>query len=70
MKQRQMDKRLVEQENIRAWRDTYKAQVYANAQLALGTASAIASAMRPNTEYMGQLTNAMKAAQEAGLRGN
>ena len=55
--QRVMNKRLIEQENIRAWRDTYKAQVEANAKLALGTAAAIATAMQPNTSYQ-QVANA------------
>ena len=65
-KQVQMDKRLIEQENIRAWRDTYKAQVEANAKLALGTASTIALAMTPNSNFQAQITNAMNSAMGAG----
>ena len=65
-KQMQMDKRLIEQENIRAWRDTYKAQVEANAKLALGTASTIALAMTPNSNFQAQITNAMNSAMGAG----
>ena len=65
-KQMQMDKRLIEQENIRAWRDTYKAQVEANAKLALGTASTIALAMTPNSNFQQQITNAMNSAMGAG----
>ena len=63
--QRVMNKRLIEQENIRAWRDTYKAQVDANAKLALGTAAAIANAMTPNSSYMTVANAAIKNASES-----
>ena len=70
MKQRQMDKRLLEQENIRAWRDTYRATVEANAKMALGTAQAIANAMTPNQGFMKSITEAASGAQNnAAIQG-
>ena len=62
-----MNKRLIEQENIRAWRDAFKAQTYANAQIALGTAGILMQLQRPNTQFMDSITNQIKAAQDAGL---
>ena len=66
--QKVMNKRLIEQENIRAWKEAFKAQAELNGKLALGTASTIALAMTPNTNYRAAITNAMKAAQSAGLQ--
>ena len=62
-----MNKRLIEQENIRAWRDAFKAQTYANAQIALGTAGILMQLQRPNTQFMDSITRQIQAAQEAGL---
>ena len=62
-----MNKRLIEQENIRAWRDAFKAQTYANAQIALGTAGILMQLQRPNTQFMDSITKQIQAAQEAGL---
>ena len=62
-----MNKRIIEQENIKAWRDAFKAQTYANAQIALGTAGILMQLQRPNTQFMDSITNQIKAAQEAGL---
>ena len=63
--QDQVNRRLIEQENVRAWKEAFKAQTQANTAMALGTAQAISNAMTPNTQFMGAITNAMKAASDA-----
>ena len=67
--QDQVNRRLIEQENIKAWKEAFKAQTQANTAMALGTAQAISNAMTPNTAFMGAITDSMRAASDsAGLK--